>query len=334
MAHPRPRELFRPRRHRHGRRDSRRGRAAVPAEFPGNLVVDRRAGAVDRPPCRILVRRHQGGLARIDGARRPVTDAGNRLAMWGWDAHQQFGVSVSIPRHPESFVSGGSRAPWAVLVGSRTGSTRCSPSPIMWATRTCSSCPDTSSPRLRPVPLSRVPGVRTRTALRRSRTRPRSSCPCARPPPCSCTRAGARGRHGRRPIVIVTPRRRSSPPESCTGLTGQNALLVSEMNWEQENALLYAGRNDTPGTWRGCGSSRCFPTFLIWCGTTSASSATWCSRPTPPPSRGGIRGFLPDPQDEFPPAPSLAGTAVAIPRGTPYVLTVLAPLRDYPHDAA
>ena len=47
------------------------------------------------------------------------------------------------------------------------------------------------------------------------------------------------------------------------------------MNWEQENALLYAGRYEYPEL-ASVRLSRCSPTFLISCVTTSGSVGTSC----------------------------------------------------------
>ena len=44
-------------------------------------------------------------------------------------------------------------------------------------------------------------------------------------------------------------------------------------------------------------------------------------------------GLFPILQDEVPAALPLSATAAAIPRGTPYMLTALTPLREYRHDA-
>ena len=126
----------------------------------------RRAGALAGPAGRILVRRHQGGLARIDGARHPVP-ARDRLAMWIWDAQQQFGMAgSSLPRSASAAVVdlpplGRPR------LAARSGSTRCSPSPTTSATRTSSSCPATSSRHSRPEWPSHVHATRSGTAGRR-----------------------------------------------------------------------------------------------------------------------------------------------------------------------
>jgi hypothetical protein len=118
------------------------------------------------------------------------------------------------------------------------------------------------------------------------------------------------------------------------GLNDQNALLVSRMNWDQENALLYAGRYLQPTVpWvRLYEVLPHFPylvrdNFAI--GRDIVLTADAAARVI-----AAYGSEFPVVQDDVPAAPPLADIVARIPRGAPYVLTVLSPLREYAFDAA
>jgi hypothetical protein len=116
------------------------------------------------------------------------------------------------------------------------------------------------------------------------------------------------------------------------GVDEQKALLVSNMNWEQENALRYAGRYMRPDVaWvRLPDVFPHFP-FLVQDNLrigrdvvlTAEAAAAVVS------AYGATFPLLPD---EVPPAPVLSTLAARIPAGSPYVLSLLTPLAEYAFD--
>ena len=135
--------------------------------------------------------------------------------------------------------------PWAVLVvGAPTSSTRCSRSPTTSATPTCSSCPDTSSRRSPPAPA--LPVITAEAAQRALSVASAAHAALRQALAAAALLAyvGWRGWDdvaGRR-IGTTTGAANSSPPGVRRRSPNRHALLVARMNWDQENALLYAGR--------------------------------------------------------------------------------------------
>jgi hypothetical protein len=119
---------------------------------------------------------------------------------------------------------------------------------------------------------------------------------------------------------------------TMTSVDQQNALLVSRMNWDQENALLYATRHTQRNVaWVPLLQVLPHFPFLVRDNLrigrdivlTANAAATVVS------AYGGLFPFV---EDALPPAPVLSEVAGRVPRGAPYVLTVLTPLSEYPHD--
>lgn len=119
---------------------------------------------------------------------------------------------------------------------------------------------------------------------------------------------------------------------TIAGLDPQSALLVSALNWEQENALWYAGRFTQPDlAWvRMTEVLPHFPYLVrdnLAIGRdvvlTAQAALTVVS---------AYDGAFPLVEDHLPPAPPLASIVERLPRGTPYVLSVLTPLGEYRHD--
>jgi hypothetical protein len=116
------------------------------------------------------------------------------------------------------------------------------------------------------------------------------------------------------------------------GVTEQDALLVSGMNWEVENALLYAGRHEHARVaWlRVFDVLPHFP-FLVR-DNLSIGRDIVLTEGAAAMIVAAYGDAFPILQDEVPPVRTLTDTAGALPPGTPYVLTHLEPLRDYPYD--
>jgi hypothetical protein len=117
------------------------------------------------------------------------------------------------------------------------------------------------------------------------------------------------------------------------GIDDRSALLVSRLNWDQENALLYAGRYLQPGApWvRLYEVLPHFPYFVR--DNRAIGRDIVLTRDAAARVAGAYGSMYPLVADPASDSPSFSTVAGSIPRGTPYVLTVLSPLRDFPFDA-
>jgi hypothetical protein len=118
------------------------------------------------------------------------------------------------------------------------------------------------------------------------------------------------------------------------GLSERDAVLVSRMNWDQENALLYASRfwPDAAPWVRLYEILPHFPylvrdNFAI--GRDVVLTEDAAARIVA--AYGSLHRIE---RDAVPASPLLSEIVAQIPRGAPYVLTLLTPLREYPLDAA
>ena len=113
------------------------------------------------------------------------------------------------------------------------------------------------------------------------------------------------------------------------GLEENRALLVTAVNWQIENALLYESRY---GNARRVAWTRLSDVFLHFPLLVADNHAT--SRDVVLTARaagevtGAFGSLLPIVPDPIPPTPTLVSTANRVPRGAPYVLVVLPPPRD------
>jgi hypothetical protein len=117
------------------------------------------------------------------------------------------------------------------------------------------------------------------------------------------------------------------------GIDDHNALLVSRLNWDQENALLYAGRYLQPGApWVKLYDVLAhFPFFVR--DNFAIGRDIVLTRDAAVRVAGAYGSAYPIVEDPASASPSFSTIAGSLRRGTPYVLTVLSPLRDYPFDA-
>jgi hypothetical protein len=118
---------------------------------------------------------------------------------------------------------------------------------------------------------------------------------------------------------------------TTAGVTDAGAVLLADLGWQAENALLYSARYERPQlAWQRVSEVLPHLPFLVndnhiigrdvvLSGHAAAHVAT---------AYGSLFQIVPDSV----PA-SLADRAAAIPRGAPYVLTLLAPTSDEPLDA-
>jgi hypothetical protein len=112
------------------------------------------------------------------------------------------------------------------------------------------------------------------------------------------------------------------------GLDERRELLVTALDWQVENALLYEARY---GTARNVAWTRLSDVFLHFPLLVADNHAT--SRDVVLTARaaaevtGAFGALLPVIPDPIPPTPTLASTAARIPPAAPYVLTILPPPR-------
>ena len=133
-------------------------------------------------------------------------------------------------------------------------------------------------------------------------------------------------RHGDRRADVLVAR-------LATGLNDARSVLVSGMDWQAENALLYSARYErTDLAW-----TRLADVMLHWPFFVRDNHAigrdvvlTASAAAEVAAAYGGIYPLL---LDAIPPARPLSVAAAAVPRGTPYILSRLTPAREEPLDA-
>jgi hypothetical protein len=118
------------------------------------------------------------------------------------------------------------------------------------------------------------------------------------------------------------------------GIDDQQAVLISDMNWQAENALLYASRWERPGlVWTRMPELLLhFPFFVAdnqAIGRDLVMTADAAAEMV-----AAYGPLFPVVRDDTVAAPPLRDLVAAIPRGSMYVLCLLAPPRDEPFDAA
>ena len=113
------------------------------------------------------------------------------------------------------------------------------------------------------------------------------------------------------------------------GLDDRDALLVTALNWQLENALLYESRYGTARHVVWTRLSDVFLHFPLLVGDNHAAARDVVLTARAAAEVTGAFGTLfPVVPDPLPPTPTLASTVARIPRGAPYVLAVLTPPRD------
>jgi hypothetical protein len=115
------------------------------------------------------------------------------------------------------------------------------------------------------------------------------------------------------------------------GLSARNALLVTRMPWDQENALYAAHYLPQAIPWVRLNEVMLhFPDLVrdnLSIGRDVVLTADAAAQVV-----AAYGSHFPVVRDNFPPATTLAETAARIPRGAPYVMTILTPLADYAVD--
>ena len=256
----------------------------------------------------------------------------DRLAMWAWDARQQFGVPGLVLAAAGALRVWWISRPWAVL---------------LWTAYVISTL-FALTYNVGDAHVFFLPGHFFTACFAGLALSPPATWPPHAEGPARTTRrvaaalvataavayAGWRGwetwpatdRHDDHRAATLIER-------LLLGVDEQNAVLVSNLNWEQENGLLYVaryGRRDV--SWvRLLDVMPHFP-FLVRDNLgigrdvvlTADAAAAMVS---------AFGDHFPLARDEVPPVARLSSVVERLQRGTPYVLTMLPALAAYPHDA-
>jgi hypothetical protein len=326
------------------------------------------------------------------------SQAGHRLAMWVWDARQQFGIAGLTLAAIGAARLWTIARPWAVLVwlsyaicttfaitynvgdthvffltshyltalaaGLAVAPLRRSPGPLR-GTRPTSRLRGTGPTSAEPA-VGRVPAKAESPDLRG--TGPTSAEPAVgrvppeADPPGQAPNAlppGAGARHllWSRAITIAAlavlayagwrtwdtwpavdrhadRRGEALVARLAYGVNERNALILSEMDWQSENALLYSSRWErTDLAWTRLAAVLPHLPFLVRDNQDAGRDIVLTAQAAAHVV-AAYGSLFPLAADDAVPAPSLAATAAAIPRGMPYVLTLLTPVADERFDPA
>ena len=112
------------------------------------------------------------------------------------------------------------------------------------------------------------------------------------------------------------------------GVNQQNAVLLTDLNWQLENALLYFTRYERPDiAWMRLNDVMLHLPFLVRDNQAISRDIVMDSYATRDVV-GAYGSLFPLAPDPLLPSPDLAETVAQLPSGTPYVLCVLTPSRE------
>ena len=262
----------------------------------------------------------------------PAGNVTDRLAMWMWDARQQFGVIGLALAGVGAFALWWRSRPWAVLVWSaylvnsifaltyNVGDTHVFFLPGHFFTALAAGAGAATIVQ-RGGALAAAWGPRLAVGARALATAALLAFAAWR----GWETWPATDRHDDRRGEQLTSR-------LLVGVTDEQAVLVARLNWDQENALLYAGRYLEPAApWVRLYDVMPHFAYLVRdnlaIGRDILLTADAATRVA-----GAYGQQFPIVQDQTPAAPALSAVVSDIRRGTPYILTLLSPLRDYHFD--
>jgi hypothetical protein len=237
--------------------------------------------------------------------------AGRRLAMWWWDARQQFGLAGLLLAATGLARLWWIARPWAVLVvlayaistgfalTYNVGDVHVFFLPGHFVTALAVACAAASSGR------SRVPTVLATLMLAYAGWRCWDTWPMM-------------DRHDDRRADQLVAR-------IAQGVSDDQAILVSQLDWQSENALLYASRHDRRSlAWVRLADVLGHMPFLVADNHAIGRDVVLTSQAAAAvvAAYGPLFEMVPD---DPVPVPSIAAVAARLPAGTPYVLTLLPP---------
>jgi hypothetical protein len=120
----------------------------------------------------------------------------------------------------------------------------------------------------------------------------------------------------------------------ATGLDDSNAVLLSDMEWQSENALLYSARYERPRlAWTRLADVMLHLPLFVRDNRAIGRDVVLSARAATEVAAayGPLYAVT---RDETPSSPSLLQSVDRIPRGAPYILTLLTPTADEPLDTA
>jgi hypothetical protein len=260
----------------------------------------------------------------------PAGNIFDRLAMWQWDARQQFGIAGLVLAVAGVITLWNRARPWAVLTMTsyavntlfaftyNVGDTHVFFLPGHYFTALAAGAGAAGLSTWRPARTSQVSARVMQTAV--------ATVAIAFALWRGWDTWPAVDRHADRRGEQLTAR-------LLLGVADRNAVLVSRLNWDQENALLYAGRYIEPDApWVKLYDVLPHLPYMVRdnlaIGRDIVLTADAASRVV-----GAYGSFFPIVEDSSTSPPPFATVAGSIRRGSPYVLTILLPLRDYQFDA-
>lgn len=257
-------------------------------------------------------------------------DTGSHVAMWAWDARQQFGVAgialalVGIVR-----LWRGARA-WVALIA--LGYTLCTVFAMTYNVGDphvffLSGHFLTALAAAGALSRFEAQGALARTTGARHVPMPRTAWAVL--VVMAIGYAGWRGwdtwpnvnrRDDRRADVLVA--------RTFTGLDERNAVLLSDMDWQSENALLYSARYERQDVaWTRLADVMPHLPFFVRDNVSIGRDIVLTSDAAADIA-AAYGPSLPIVRDPVPPAVSLGDTVAGLPRGTPYILALLSPPRE------
>jgi hypothetical protein len=258
------------------------------------------------------------------------SNASERIGMWAWDGRQQFGVAGVLAAAAGAWLLWRRSRPWATLVvlayvlntgfavTYNVGDAHVFFLPGHFFTAFAIGAAVAAS--VSATERARRVAVRAAVALIA---------------PALIAYAGWRGWDAA-PAADRSGDRRAEQliGRTLAGLTHAGDLLVARMNWDQESALLYVTRFARPEvSWVRL--LRVFPHFPALVADNQAIGRDVVLTADAAASVVAAYGsHFPLVQDQVPATPPLSEIASRIPRGAPYVLTVLTPVRAHPLDRA
>lgn len=254
---------------------------------------------------------------------------GERVAMWLWDARQQFGIAGLIAAGAGTLALLRLSRPWAVLVGLGYAI-----SALFAITYNVGDVHVFFLPAHYMVALAAGVGAAAPLSALQLRASSRSRYYALAGYAALVLMSAYACWHGYDTWPAASRRGDDRADQLiariASGLDEQTALLVSGLEWDQANALHYGARYMYPSvSWVPLGDVRLHLHHLLHDTHRSGRDLVLTANAAAAVV-AAYDGLFPLLEDASPMARPLAGAAADIAPGTPYVLTALSPLAPYP----
>jgi hypothetical protein len=256
----------------------------------------------------------------------PPGELGNRVAMWAWDARQQFGIAGLALAGFGAFRLWWISTRWAMLtwsayaistvfaIGYNVGDTHVFFLPGHFLTAFAAAAAVAPPRGISTTGRTALAHVATAAVVVYAGWRAWDTWPVV-------------DRHRDRRADVLVAR-------VAGGINDSNAVLLSQMEWQSENALLYSARYERRDlAWTRLADVMLHFPFFVRDNHAIGRDVVL----TVEAAAGVVAAFgplYPVVRDEAPASPSLAEIVERIPRGAPYVVSLLTPPFDEPFDAA